>query len=1254
MAARNEAKIKFIAETSEFNEQIKKSNQSLNELRSELKLSDAQFKDNEKSVEALSEKKRILQEQLEASAQKVEALRQKLDKAKEIYGENSTEVSKLKTQLNNAERQYVELEGAVEDTNKELKDADPKTKAAKEALDDLADAADKSSDGFTVMKGAISNLVSDGIGLLIDGVKEASKYVLQTGMDFEAAMSQVEATSGASSEEMVQLTDKAKQMGATTKFSASESAEAFNYMAMAGWKTGDMLDGIAGIMNLAASANADLGTASDIVTDALTAMGYAAKDSGRLADVMAAASSNANTNVELMGYTFKYAAPLVGALGYSMEDLAITTGLMANAGIKGEQAGTTMRAALTNLISPAKTASDTMKALGFYTEETIDVFDQQKIDQQMLSVEKATLKVDKAQTALNTAIAKYGEDSDQATQKAAALGIAKEELRIASEKLTVLQEGEIKTIYGVNEAVQNQDGSMKSLRDTLVFLRKRFADMTEAEQASAASAIFGKEAMSGMLAVINASDEDFEKLTLAIDESEGSAQKMAETMQDNLKGDVEELGGALETVGITAYEKFSEPMRGAVQSVTEALGSADVAGLVGDISTGIGELAQQVASKVPGVIKSVVNGISWLVENIDNIITGVKAMIATWAILKGLGIAIAIGGLVAKIAAVVAGLATGTIAIGGVTAALGGMSAALGAATGGISLIVGALAFLISKFMNSKSEADLATEAIKRNASAVTAFSDTVANTAPSITSATDLLTEHGYTIAEIDGYYATGEAKITEVIAAAMKEQRALRDDEIQKLEEYKNKIAQIEKEKLDAYRQAETVELIKIKQLGNQMSQEQAAQSIANMKAAQAEADAAAEQYYNSEIARITKFHEAQGTLESQAYQDELAAATSHYQEELRLNQESTTEALGIVMESSRKWVTVESDKWNAVLESVDNGEKEYAKALQQVDLDNANAFLSMYQTAVEQGANISAETKETALAIVWAFSELPDDLEESGKAALLGMISGLEDEIPGLKNASEMSTQAILNELNEGLGLAGTHSYVTKEYGREVSRGLKVGMAAEQGTVEGASEKLADVTTGTLADELGVHSPSRVTKVIGGYVAEGLAVGMESKKGTLGTRIASFASGLISKMRTVFGVASPSKLTAEIGGYLSEGLGVGIKDNEDAAVKPMQGLANKIAGIDVAGEWNKLSGVGGSLNYDVSAQLGDYVSSAIDSNSPYALLGSLIDAVEDLANRAIVFDIDGTRFATATAGASDTVSGNRLNLRNRGLAL
>lgn len=174
------------------------------------------------------------------------------------------------------------------------------------------------------------------------GVSIGLSDTINTYKDFEAAMSQVQAVSGATSSELVRLTDKAKEMGATTKFTAAESAEAFNYMAMAGWKTGDMLDGIQGILSLAAASNEELSTTSDIVTDALTAFNMKASEAGHFSDVMAAATSNANTTVSGMGETFKYAATMAGTLGYSIEDVALATGLMANSAIKGTMAGTAL------------------------------------------------------------------------------------------------------------------------------------------------------------------------------------------------------------------------------------------------------------------------------------------------------------------------------------------------------------------------------------------------------------------------------------------------------------------------------------------------------------------------------------------------------------------------------------------------------------------------------------------------------------------------------------------------------------------------------------------------------------------------------------------------------------------------------------------------------------------------------------------------------------------------------------------------
>lgn len=345
----------------------------------------------------------------------------------------------------------------------------------------------------------------------------AGGYAIKVGGDFEAGMSQVAAISGATGDDLQKLTDLAKEMGAKTKFSATEAAEGYQYMAMAGWKTEDMLNGLPGIMNLAAASGEDLGTTSDIVTDALTAMGLSAGDSAHFADVLAAASSNSNTNVSMMGETFKYAAPLAGALGYNIEDLAQAIGLMANSGIKSTQAGTSLRSILTRLADPPKDCAAAMEQ------------------------------------------------------------------------------------YGIS--MTNSDGTMKSLMEVMENMRDSLGSLDEQEQASAASAIGGQEAMSGLLAIVNASESDFDKLAAAIDNSDGSAEKMAETMQDNLQGKITILKSALEGVGIAAFEKFQKPLEDAVDKVTEAVSNFDLDAFLQKVSEML-DVAKQYAPVIAGVVSA--------------------------------------------------------------------------------------------------------------------------------------------------------------------------------------------------------------------------------------------------------------------------------------------------------------------------------------------------------------------------------------------------------------------------------------------------------------------------------------------------------------------------------------------------------------------------------------------------------------------------------------------------------------------------
>ena len=413
------------------------------------------------------------------------------------------------------------------------------------------------SAGINTMKTVASKgsaAIASSLAVISAGIVAGGTAAVNVGSSFESAMDKVAAISGATGDSLVLLSDKAKQMGATTKFSASESAEALQYMAMAGWDTQSMLEGIDGIMSLAAADGLDLATTSDIVTDALTAFGLQASDSTHFADVLAKASSSANTNVSMLGESFKYVAPLAGTMGYSVEDVSVALGLMANASVKGSMAGTSLKTALANLSAPTKNMSDVMET------------------------------------------------------------------------------------YGIS--MTDAEGNSLSLIDVIKELREKFGNLSESEQTAAASTLFGKEAMSGMLAIINASDSDFTKLVDNINNADGAAASMAGTMQDNLQGQITILKSSLEGLGIEIYEGMQEPLKdaaieahGYVNRLTEAFTDGGLTGMIEEAGNIFGELAVKAADYAPemveaaiGFLNSFVNGIS---ANSGKLVEAAKRIVST-------------------------------------------------------------------------------------------------------------------------------------------------------------------------------------------------------------------------------------------------------------------------------------------------------------------------------------------------------------------------------------------------------------------------------------------------------------------------------------------------------------------------------------------------------------------------------------------------------------------------------------------------
>ena len=357
-------------ETGENSATTQKWQTQLNNAESELVSLNKKLDDNISEQKKLAAEEEKSKSALGTLTSTISSQEKELEELKEEYKNMTLEEKSSEKEKQNLATRIKKLSSELEDNKKKLEGAERATADLTDETERSASAASEAANGgFTVLKGIISNLASRVISSAISKIKEFAKAAINAGMSFESSMSQVEAISGASGDELTALTEKAKEMGAKTKYSASESADAFNYMAMAGWKTEDMLNGIEGVMNLAAASGEDLATTSDIVTDALTAMGYSAGDAGRLADVMAAASANANTNVGLMGATFQYAAPIVGSLGYTMEDTAVAIGLMANSGIKGTKAGTALRAIMTRLSTDAGASSKSLGALGTLTEK---------------------------------------------------------------------------------------------------------------------------------------------------------------------------------------------------------------------------------------------------------------------------------------------------------------------------------------------------------------------------------------------------------------------------------------------------------------------------------------------------------------------------------------------------------------------------------------------------------------------------------------------------------------------------------------------------------------------------------------------------------------------------------------------------------------------------------------------------------------------------------------------------------------------
>lgn len=471
-------------------------------LASELKELQAQYDKNNDKVNALSrtiDNQTISYNNARSTLNNLEGQLRETEQAMEQMGNASDDVSNNMNNLQGTGNPFSNLTSGI-------KDAVGETKIFGVSLSDIGGALAGTVSPASLMTGAVAGITSALANMIVQGIQRAIEAIGQlivsmvtTGNEFYAQVSRVQAISGATGAAAQGLNDLARELGRNTVYSATEAAKALEYAALAGWKLEDMASGMPGILNLAAASGEDLALVSDIVTDQLTAFGMATSEAGHMADVMAAAMSNSNTNVEQLGKALEYCGPLAGQAGFSIEDVSLAIGLMASSSIKGEKAGTALRKLFTEMPS-------------------------------------------------------------NLTVTSSAFG-----------------EMEIATV--------NADGSFRSLKDIIIDLREAFSQMTESERLLNSESIAAKTGMSGLATMVNTAESEFNKLADAITNSAGASAAMAETMTNNVSGQITLLKSKMESIGLSIYSMFEPILLQATKWINVFMRGIDV--VVGYVSKAI-------------------------------------------------------------------------------------------------------------------------------------------------------------------------------------------------------------------------------------------------------------------------------------------------------------------------------------------------------------------------------------------------------------------------------------------------------------------------------------------------------------------------------------------------------------------------------------------------------------------------------------------------------------------------------------------
>lgn len=989
-----------------FKNAIKNINKELEVLNSETRLSTSELNNTNSAISRLTISNEALAKKIDLQKTRIAELRNALDQAKKAYGENSNEANEYQIQLNNAETSLNKMNKQLEKQTAELK----KQSSAFTALSkELSDFSTKSKKLGSDMRNVGKDLTV-GLTVPIVGIGTAA---VKAGTEYEAAMSRVKAISGATAEEFAALNEQALQLGKDTAFSASESAEGMENLASAGFAVNEIVAAMPGLLDLAASGGINVAEASDIASSALRGFGIDATDAGHVADVLAQVAADTNANVTDMGFALKYAAPPAKALGMSLEEVSAAVGIMSDSGIKGEQAGTTLRAALISLASPSQEAAALMKEIGF------NAFD--------------------------------------------------------------------------------ASGNMFAFDQVIANLQSSTKDLTQEQKANALATIFGKNALSGMMTIIEAGPKKIKQLTTGFENSDGAAQAMAKTMLDNTKGSIEEMMGSLETAGITM--------------------SKVIAPVVIDVAENVTELANSFSELSPEAQKTIL------------VLAGITAAAGPAVVVTGSLIS-AIGSITGALSAASAAAAAAGLTMTALTGPVGLAILAIGAAATALAVFGDKLSETEKRIKKlhdeiEKSEAAFSenTNAAEDNAKVAEDLADQLQDLSKKerktneekskmvelVSQLNKLVPELGIEIDQQTGSLNKNVEAIKDIIDARKKEIL---------LQVYEERLLELYKEKVRLTDEMKVAQ-VELTTATAEFDEALNGGMLAAMDNAKSALDAAQNSVNNL-------------SADLEANTGAIAAVDASYNQAA----ESIVSSNKAIGDSSEETTDTLAEEFQAQIEL----SEETAKKLEDLSKEHYDQMGSIEDEGIAKTKLTAAEVKKNLEQQIEDFRNWRTNIQElSGR---------VPDDVLAELASLGPSASPIIAELVE---MNTTDLWAWIEVWREKSELAADTAIEELGVMPGEAAAVARDTTASMDAEFSnqLDEIKSATKPVGGHAIEGIIVGMDEKKAELKKKIKELSDLIPNDMMGHLGIQSPSKVTTKIGEYTGEGYVVGL-DNTIAAVE------------------------------------------------------------------------------------------------------